>query len=326
MSTKRIKWVDTAKGLAILLVIAGHTAEMGSFTRSIIFSFHIPLFFILSGYTFHPAETKKEFQAGLLHDAVRLLIPYALTAVIITLVQILYRHNPVMEELRLLPQALLWASGTGDGKHPAIGILWFLASMFTVRQLFSLCVLFFGKKDWAYLPVAGVIAVIGIGLGFMDWNWLIFNLDVSMAAVGFFAAGYLFRQYEERIESCRPAVFSVCVIIWTYLLKAFGYIEMSGRWYPEFSLGILEALCGSYCVIAFCKSLEKTGKLSEALNQIGRASLMIMCVHAVEDRVFSFWLKGNIAMHTLERIVLDVSVGLFLTWLIYGRRKKQVES
>lgn len=49
---KRIEWIDVAKAICILLMIAGHTYPVGSKVRNIIFSFHMPLFFILSGYNF----------------------------------------------------------------------------------------------------------------------------------------------------------------------------------------------------------------------------------------------------------------------------------
>lgn len=55
-SNKRIEWIDSAKGLAIFLVILGHCiTRMGgstleTFIRLFIYSFHMPLFFILSGY------------------------------------------------------------------------------------------------------------------------------------------------------------------------------------------------------------------------------------------------------------------------------------
>ena len=53
-ATQRIEWVDILKGLAILLVVVGHmeyaegTANPG---RMLIYSFHMPLFFMLAGYT-----------------------------------------------------------------------------------------------------------------------------------------------------------------------------------------------------------------------------------------------------------------------------------
>ena len=40
INPNRIAWVDVAKGIAILLVIIGHTVNFGSATRNFIFSFY----------------------------------------------------------------------------------------------------------------------------------------------------------------------------------------------------------------------------------------------------------------------------------------------
>ena len=45
---KRNQWVDVAKGIAIILMVLGHTAIPDSLSR-FIYSFHMPLFFIASG-------------------------------------------------------------------------------------------------------------------------------------------------------------------------------------------------------------------------------------------------------------------------------------
>ena len=65
VNPNRIAWIDVAKGITILLVIIGHTLTFGSATRNFIFSFHMPLFFILSGYTFNVAEDFPAFFSGL---------------------------------------------------------------------------------------------------------------------------------------------------------------------------------------------------------------------------------------------------------------------
>lgn len=53
---KRIEWIDLARGFAIYLVILGHTIQFifpeEKFIFRIIYSFHMPLFFILCGCTF----------------------------------------------------------------------------------------------------------------------------------------------------------------------------------------------------------------------------------------------------------------------------------
>lgn len=54
MGSKRLDWIDIAMGIAIILVIVGHTVPNPSPLRHAIFSFHMPVFFILAGYTFRP--------------------------------------------------------------------------------------------------------------------------------------------------------------------------------------------------------------------------------------------------------------------------------
>lgn len=44
MTKERILWIDVAKGIAIVLMIIGHTVQFGNPIRNFIFSFHMPLF------------------------------------------------------------------------------------------------------------------------------------------------------------------------------------------------------------------------------------------------------------------------------------------
>lgn len=52
-SVKRIEWIDLAKGMAIFLMVCGHTSIPSSLSNWI-WSFHMPLFFIVSGMLFSP--------------------------------------------------------------------------------------------------------------------------------------------------------------------------------------------------------------------------------------------------------------------------------
>ena len=79
---KRIRFFDIAKGIAILAVILGHSAieanlfmphRTAQIIVSICFSFHMPLFFLISGYLYNPKGTIKE---ELYKDLKTLLLPY----------------------------------------------------------------------------------------------------------------------------------------------------------------------------------------------------------------------------------------------------------
>ena len=47
--SKREVWIDTARGIAILLVVLGHIFPVEHKVNQIIYSFHVPIFFIISG-------------------------------------------------------------------------------------------------------------------------------------------------------------------------------------------------------------------------------------------------------------------------------------
>ncbi|MGN0950010.1 MAG: acyltransferase family protein [Mitsuokella sp.] len=78
----RIEWVDIAKAVAIILVIIGHTVKFGSGTRNVIFSFHMPLFFLLSGYTYRLANDRDMFIRRLKKGCKHLILPCLIVSVI----------------------------------------------------------------------------------------------------------------------------------------------------------------------------------------------------------------------------------------------------
>ena len=74
----RIQWIDIAKAITIIAMIIGHSVPYGSSIRNLIFSFHMPLFFILTGYTMREDADFKELCLGIKKDFLRLIVPMLL--------------------------------------------------------------------------------------------------------------------------------------------------------------------------------------------------------------------------------------------------------
>jgi acyltransferase len=66
----RFNWVDNVKGLAIILVVLGHIASPFS---AFIYSFHMPLFFIVSGFFLNPTN---ELKSEIFRSFKRLFKPF----------------------------------------------------------------------------------------------------------------------------------------------------------------------------------------------------------------------------------------------------------
>ena len=76
---KRLDFIDTAKGVCMLLIMLGHCAVRECHDPLIVwvYSFHTTTFFIITGFLIiHTAEYERTIQDSLIKNAKRLLIPY----------------------------------------------------------------------------------------------------------------------------------------------------------------------------------------------------------------------------------------------------------
>jgi len=64
-NNSRLGYMDIAKGIAILAVLAGHFCDLDSIPRMVMFSFHLPLFFIISGFFIKEINLQKTVCSGI---------------------------------------------------------------------------------------------------------------------------------------------------------------------------------------------------------------------------------------------------------------------
>ena len=170
MAGTRVKYIDIAKGIGILAVVAGHSLQNGSFPLRLIYSFHMPLFFFLAGMCYNSG--KYTFVTLLRKRVRQLLIPLVLFSVILSLLRI-----PILQ----YPANFSWL-----GLFPFS--LWFvfilfiteLVGFFTVKQ----------KLFWSIL--IGGLSVI---LYYCDIR-LPYSLSCLPAAVMFYGLGYKWKSHK----------------------------------------------------------------------------------------------------------------------------------
>ena len=182
---QRIEWVDTAKGIVILLVVLEHTTNIGSTQIGLILSnFRMPLYFVLSGIFF---KTYGNIWNFLLKKVNNLLIPTLFffwgSCIIYFLLQSIGVHFAIpfkMEYLLdlFLPYENIYCNG----------VVWFLIALFWVNVI---C-----YPLMKYLHGIGLIlCVILCGLlGVSDMLHLPYFIDTALSAVPFFYAGFAIKR------------------------------------------------------------------------------------------------------------------------------------
>ncbi len=289
MGSKRLDWIDIAKGVAIILVIVGHTVPNPSPLRHAIFSFHMPVFFILAGYTFR-LKPWCELLSG---SVSRLLVPYVVLALAWQVPTFLMSGAPLTSGALVAGlKTLVFASGVDVPglAVAAVGMAWFLAALFASRLLFNALMLLFDARELGvvYQGVAcTVIAFCGLSVSRFMGVYLPLDLDLSCYIALLMWIGYTARQRGLEPSASKPLLFIGAGVAWL-VLAALSGLELSSRRVDGFVVATAAALAGSYCVCWVSMALEKLkdapvlGALERGLVFCGQVSLAIFAIHAVD--------------------------------------------
>ena len=308
--------------MAIILVIIGHTVKFGSGTRNVIFSFHMPLFFLLSGYTYRLANDRETFIRRLKKGCRHLILPCLIVSVI-SIIASWWQGNvhdaaSFWQITKRMGDALWWASGVGVHGHPGAGAIWFLFSLFWAKTLMDgLHLLFPGKYIggmYVFLGLAGI--AIGI-----KGKWLPQNMDVTFVAILFIYLGMLWRKYHEVIEKHVEILFLLAVSFWISCLCFDQYIEMATRHYPYLVLTLVEAVCGSFAVCYLCRALAQNVYVKGIALFVGIHTLLIFLVHHLDWIAAPLWQTSSYWLTCVTRVAVVLAVSFLLHGIRYYWRK-----
>ena len=307
---KRLIWLDIAKGLAIILVIIGHTLKFGTYPRNIIFSFHMPLFFILTGFTIKIPVNKIQWYSFIKKDFIRIVLPYLGVAFFDCLVRYLLYHNAsLLDSLLTCGQAVFWGSGVVHNSHPTIRALWFLIVLFWSKQIYRVIESIFRKTNNI------VIYVMIVTVFVFKLKYLPQSIDIALLAVFYLHFGRILRENFECFTNYSAIICCVGGVFWGLCLQNNIYIEMANRKYPHFWISIIEAVVASLCIINLSSNIERFKKWTYFLQWAGINSLYFLCVHYLDWAFVKVWLHKSLAVSCISRsacVFLLVYVLLFL--------------
>ena len=287
----RIKWIDNAKGIAILLVIIGHTCyQLDDYWNfHFVFGIHLVMFFLLSGFTL-----KKNLTRDYINNKFRrLLVPYFYTCVAVTIMDIVnswvWEHDLsikcVTDIISTDITRSFFASGTftqfGSIEIGSrIGAIWFLPAMFFGLLFFQLILHFTDSSIMRGSIAAGTSLIAYITAKFI---WLPFSIQSGMFAVFFIWLGYEIK--ERNLLGKVSFIYYAAAQIALLIGIRFGWCDISFARadMADVLLSIPVGLSG--CLLIYLLSvLDVRGHL---LSYLGRTSLLILCVHLVTINTFT---------------------------------------
>ena len=284
----RIDWIDMAKGYGMLAVIIAHicTGPLHAW----IYTFHMPLFFFLSGYVF---SNKDKFDLFIKKKAKALLIPYFTLGIPMVAFKVLYslyqKTFTIDSTIELVKnfvfQKRLWT-------------LWYIACLFFLNIIFYL-VTKFAKKN-----ISKAVIVIGMTLlglvyyksGGLPLSW---NIDACFMAIPFFLGGFVLKENSNKIDNLLSQTKNKILLFLAFGLinVVFGYLNIrtTGKglemFYSEYANPLftyISAFAGIFAVIIFSRFFT-----IKPIRYIGGNSLIYYAWHQtimipVTTIIFSF--------------------------------------
>ncbi|HJF44358.1 acyltransferase family protein [Thermophilibacter provencensis] len=282
--------LDVAKGIAIVCVVLGHGDYFGAPEGMIdlIFTFHMPLFFILSGFFMSP-EARPD-TCYVRECALSLLLQYAVTCAIMLLLYavrtLLFWPEGLLDVLSTMGVASLYGSGTMVVPLPdgvtMVGAIWFLLALFWAKLILA-------AANRSPYPLAAVLCSFVVGYVSSDILWLPLDIQAGACATLFLYLGQRLREKDVLSPgSLNPLLWALIAGMWLICVTLGGKLTMAANYYPNGPIvDVLGGLCGTLCVVKLSQLIARClPALGKPLAWLGTITLPIFCMHLVEMDVF----------------------------------------
>jgi fucose 4-O-acetylase-like acetyltransferase len=313
MDNTRKDWVDYAKGIGIIMMVYGHLLSSGyhaglaipkhffEISDSIVYSFHMPLFFLLSGLFVESSLQKRGPWEYLKDKLLRIAYPYFIWSILQMSVEVLFSSQT--------------QKGAGISDILAIayrpwGQFWFIYALFLMHFVYTL-VSRSGKFTIMIMFIVGV--------------YLFFNpIRLNVAALGgfsiqfiFFVCGIYLRRYLVDMDALSLPLWAIISLLVVLLGSGYFVFEniieptrLTNGLHPYYLL-YFSAL-GIIACVSLSQYLAKKNIL-QFLKILGIYSLQIYLVHMVAGAGIRLILQQGFQLHNW---VLHILLGVFTALLI----------
>lgn len=317
--SKRIAYLDIARGIGIVLVVLGHNdfEVISPFIQRLIYSFHMPLFFFLSGYFINAATPFLDFLKKRFHG---LLKPFLFTIFLIYFTSISFEKMGFNTAITRTVKSLY-----GSGHYLDWVQLWFLPHLFVV----SLYAFFFIRLvssrlrnrwiTWGILLASLAVAVPFLNtfypfpFSFLGKDYQLYGLPYSLDLV--LVTGFFFLLGSEIRHATSERTFDHWLLLAgtgagvLVLNILFPYeIDFNIRLYESFLVNTAEAILGILFILALSRQIDRyLPRVAAVFKYLGSISLIILLFHVPMQ---AFWAQK--VVNVTDNFPLGIAVGFVM--------------
>jgi fucose 4-O-acetylase-like acetyltransferase len=288
------------RGIGIGFVILGHMAFPPT-VMCLIYAFHVPLFFIVTGYLFSSSKSAGEM---IWAKAKGLLVPYYAFSALMFLLLLCFSGDqvPVCLDGRTCREAL-WP--TVLGTLPVIETTWFLPCLFATSIVAIPLSRLAGWKRQVFV-MAACVMMAQLGTSY-QWPGMPYRLNSVPMGVSFLLIGMLIRR-QSKWENERGCKFvfaaGLCAVLFIPLALWHGRVDMNSNRLGCAAVFLMTGTLGTVMVFSTCRFLEVSKSVVlMPLAYLGRRSLLILVTHEVVAAVVhAYFGEWGLSHYRLDRV------------------------
>lgn len=295
MHKTRLTWIDSFRGLGIIFVVLGHCFPPQEELTNYLYSFHIALFFFVSGYLLPEDLGNKELVPFFKQKVKRFIFPYFGYGLFTYLIWALIGKNFGVSsqlEINVWKPLVGLLYGNGHNNYLVFNIaLWFLPALFSTVIIYFLITKYSPRK----LSVAFIVMLL-LAIGYVDSIYgkvrLPWGINISFIALVFVFLGDQARRIFPKIDKLllkrSKILLAILLILTGYLLQKLNTgISFNSHSYGNLALFLISALSSIWGYAFLVKELL----VNRVFSYLGKISLKIFVLHTLAFSLISAIVK-----------------------------------
>lgn len=276
MCKKRIEWIDVAKFFGIFAIYLGHFKEQVGLSYPFVFTFHVPMFFLISG-CIENFNKEENFIKYVLKKIKSILLPFFVFSIISIIIRA-FQQNASLDSVRAMIVLLL----KGNIRNTFFAAsLWFLSCLFVMGIVFQLI----KKIKWKPIILLVCLALFIVAQKVINPSpivvphW-IYNVDSMLYYIIYYAIGYISFPYIENLFKLKTMINKIVFAIsgigsFVYSALLFFEKDLLNTFYNIRYIGLFMPIIKALIVIWFFFIISKILENSKFLNEFGRNTLYL---------------------------------------------------
>lgn len=301
-SGRRVGYIDILRAFGIILMIVGHAAKEPNRLTYYIQSFHMPLFFLISGVFY-----KKGTIVDILRKKSRsLLVPYILWGCVFLTAVCLFDKS-----IRWDKVSALFLFPTEHA--PIASAMWFIVAIFVANILYLLI-------DYIPNKYLKTVVVVGCSLfgelcGRIFGVSLPFALGPAMTGVGLIHIGACASKHIDSLSGLKPYVWIPIGIAGVFAGLHGGYVSMRTDSYPNIWLFWIVAVGNSLVYLNLAKCFDRwigDTRIGVWLKGIGKDSMFYVIFNEATIRAVSYGAEYIPCPEIIKQFIIAIFALLIL--------------